>query len=899
MLQRYYKLLPWLFLVFGLVVTYWLQLEALNSARQKLQGEFTYKSLEVTLRIEQRLKSYEHVLHSAVGLYASSKDVTRENFHNYVTELHLETFYPGMQSICFSVLTPSRIKTKHIEVVRKNGFPNYSKSPAGEPDFHTSTLYVEPFTEINQRKLGSDMYSDPVRRAAMEQARDFDQSFITTKVKLGHVTEQEDQIGFLMYVPVYRNGSPHATLAERRENIIGWISAAFQMNDFVFDVLGESIRHIDYEIFDGENTTLEAKMYDYDNHFSVPGSDLAMFHSVQPIKYADHTWTSTLRSLPGFEENLDFKGVKLIRISGSLVSVLLSFLLWQLIGSRMRAISMAKELRISATAFQSQESFMITDTDGVIVRVNKAFTESTGYTAEEVVGQTPRLLKSGRHDVAFYAAMWQSIKLTGVWHGEIWDRRKNGEIYPKWLTITAVKDEKGAVTHYVGSHIDITERIVAEEKIQHLAYYDPLTQLPNRRLLMDRLHQELASSARTGRAGALLIIDLDNFKSLNDTLGHHIGDLYLQLVAQRLTSCVREGDTVARLGGDEFVVVLQNLSAHTLEAAAQTEIIGEKMLVSFSQSCQLETHDYHGTASIGVSLFTGHSLATDELLKHADIALYQAKKAGRNTVRFFDKKMQESITGRFSLEGELRKALENQQFHLHYQIQIDSSSRPLGAEALIRWIHPLRGLVSPTQFIPLAEETGLILPIGQWVLDAACAQLKIWQQDKLTRDLVLAVNISARQFRQTDFAAQIHAVVQRHGINPARLKLELTESVLVENIEEIIATMHTLKKTGIQFSMDDFGTGYSSLQYLQRLPLDQLKIDQSFVRDMAIDGDDHTIVQTIIAMAHSLKLDVIAEGVETEEQRKLLLNQGCTHFQGYLFSKPVPIEQFEALLTKN
>ena len=554
------------------------------------------------------------------------------------------------------------------------------------------------------------------------------------------------------------------------------------------------------------------------------------------------------------------------------------------------------ELRIAATAFETHESLIITDANSVIIRANQAFIYETGYASDEIIGQTPRLFRSGHHDEAFYKAMWEIISRTGKWQGEVWDRRKNGEIYPKWLTISAVKGANGSVTHYVGSHIDITERKAAENEIQHLAFYDPLTQLPNRRLLMDRLQQAFASSTRSNRDGALLFLDLDNFKNLNDTLGHDIGDLLLQQVALRLQSCVREGDTVARLGGDEFVLLLEDLSEQVIEAAEQAEAIGKKILAVLNQPYQLAAHKYHSTPSIGVTLFNGHQQAMDELMQQADIAMYQAKQDGRNTLRFFDPKMQETINARATLEGELRNALERQQFHLYYQIQVDDLKQALGAEVLIRWIHPEHGMISPMQFIPLAEETGLILPIGLWVLETACAQLKAWEQNALTRDLVLAVNVSARQFSQADFVVQVQAVVQRFGINPARLKLELTESMLVENVKGIIATMSTLKEMGIQFSLDDFGTGYSSLQYLQKLPLDQLKIDQSFVRDMAVDAEDNAIVQTIIAMAKGLKLDIIAEGVETEEQRQLLHYLGCDHYQGYLFGKPVPIAEFEALL---
>jgi diguanylate cyclase (GGDEF)-like protein/PAS domain S-box-containing protein len=555
-----------------------------------------------------------------------------------------------------------------------------------------------------------------------------------------------------------------------------------------------------------------------------------------------------------------------------------------------------KELRIAATTFEAQVGMFITGANRTILRVNQTFTRITGYTPEDVIGRNPRMLSSGLQDANFYAEMWKSIDRTGRWEGEIRNRRKNGEIYTEQLTISVVKDSNGTVTNYVATFTDITVSSEAAEKIKNLAFYDPLTALPNRRLLLDRLQQAFASSARSGRQGAVLFIDLDNFKTINDTLGHDIGDLLLQQTAQRLESCLREVDTVARLGGDEFVVMLEDLSEKPIEAATQTKAVGEKILASLSQTYQLDIHEYHSTSSIGATIFSGHDQSGEELLKRADIAMYQSKKAGRNTLRFFDPRMQDMINYRLTFESSLRNALENRQFQLHYQIQVDSSHRALGAEALIRWLHPSRGIVSPAEFIPLAEETGLILPIGQWVLETACAQLKVWEQDIRTRNLVLAVNVSAKQFRQLDFVAQVQATMQRHAIDPKKLKLELTESMLLENIEEIITTMSVLKATGIQFSLDDFGTGYSSLQYLKRLPLDQLKIDKSFVSDLATNSSDKAIVHTIIAMADSLNMDVIAEGVETKEQRKILLDIGCKHFQGYLFGKPTAIEEFESLL---
>ncbi len=553
-------------------------------------------------------------------------------------------------------------------------------------------------------------------------------------------------------------------------------------------------------------------------------------------------------------------------------------------------------LRIAATAFEAQEGMVITDADGVILRVNSAFSEITGYASDEVIGKRPNVVRSGRHDAAFYTAMWESVRNSGTWSGEIWNRRKSGEIYPEHLVITAVRDGDGRITNYVGTFNDITERKAAADEIRNLAFYDLLTGLPNRRLLMDRLQHSLVSAERNKRGSALMFIDLDNFKTLNDTLGHDMGDLLLQQVARRLGDCVREVDTVARLGGDEFVVMLEGLGEHELEVAANARAVGEKILNALNASYALGSHDYHSTPSIGVTLFHDASVNIEGLFKQADIAMYQAKKAGRNTLRFFDPEMQRSLDSAAALEHELRRAIQDNQLRLYYQMQVDEQLRPTGVEALIRWLHPERGIVMPGQFIPLAEECGLISVIGHWVLDTACAQIKAWEQRERMKDLVLSINVSAKQFRQLGFAEQVGDVVRRHGINPALLKLELTESLLLEDVDSVIAVMKQLNELNIRFSLDDFGTGYSSLQYLKKLPLDQLKIDQSFTRDITTDNNDQAIVETIIAMAKSLNLGVIAEGVETSEQQELLRAKGCRQYQGYLFSKPVPVEQLEALL---
>ncbi len=557
---------------------------------------------------------------------------------------------------------------------------------------------------------------------------------------------------------------------------------------------------------------------------------------------------------------------------------------------------MEEELRIAATTFDSQDAILISDREANILRVNQAFQDMSGYSAGELIGKNPRIIKSERHDAAFFNTIQSTLLSSGEWSGEVWARRKNGEDYPIAVTITAVYDDHQQVSNYVSVARDISDIKKTEQEIHQLAFYDHLTQLPNRRLLLERLQRTMAASARHGWHGALIFLDLDHFKTINDTQGHIMGDRLLVEAAQRLLTCVREIDSVARLGGDEFVVVLEELSVQAQEAAAQVESIVEKIRNELNKPYALNNYDYLSTASFGVNLFRGHQESIEDLLKHADIAMYQAKSSGRNAMRFYDPAMQTAIEARADLEDELRQALAKQQFCLHYQIQVDKHRRPLGAEVLLRWEHPKRGLVSPAEFIIITEETGLIIPIGLWVLQTACVQLKTWQHNALTRDLTLAVNVSAKQFRQSDFVAQIKRILLESGAQASNLKLELTESTVLENVEDTIIKMRELKTLGVSFSMDDFGTGYSSLQYLKRLPLDQIKIDQSFVRDITIDPNDDAIVQTIIAMTAALGLNVIAEGVETETQREFLDRHDCQAFQGYLFGKPLPLAQFEELI---
>jgi diguanylate cyclase (GGDEF)-like protein/PAS domain S-box-containing protein len=560
-----------------------------------------------------------------------------------------------------------------------------------------------------------------------------------------------------------------------------------------------------------------------------------------------------------------------------------------------------RNLRVADTAIESQEAIVITDANNRILRINSAFTRMTGYSKEDVIGKTTALLNSGRHDEAYYQRMWEALATKRSWQGEIWDRRKNGQIYLKWLNITAVSGSDGKIHNYIGTFTDLSEHKEAKEAIYRLAYYDPLTDLPNRRLLLDHMDSALKNSTHNLHNGALLMIDLDNFKFINDTKGHAIGDLLLIEVAKRLKSCVRDGDIVARWGGDEFVIMLNILGKDANKAALQAEVSSKNIINISNQPILIAGEELHCTFSVGISMFTVPMSSSDEILKRADIAMYQAKASGRNTISFFDPAAHALLEERQVVLSELHQALPRDQLKLYFQVQIVQANREckaVGAEVLLRWQHPQRGLVFPAEFIPIAEDSGLIIPIGLWVLVNVCTQLKIWEANPTTQSLTLSVNVSARQFGQPDFVEQVCKVLETTGAKATRLKIELTESLVLDDVADTIEKMKALKLLGVNFSIDDFGTGYSSLSYLKKLPINQLKIDQSFVREIDTDHSDAIIVQTIIGMAHNFGFNVIAEGVETKAQRDCLVRYGCNAFQGYLFSKPVPLEDFEKLISE-
>lgn len=581
------------------------------------------------------------------------------------------------------------------------------------------------------------------------------------------------------------------------------------------------------------------------------------------------------------------RDVSTLEVEGGVITELYGFMI-----DVTRQKHAEEQLRLAANTFESQQGIMITDKDANILRVNKAFTQITGFSAQQVLGKNPRILQSGRHDSEFFQNYWQQLLVHDKFEGEIWNRRKNGEVYPEWQTVTAVRNELGEVSHYVSVFSDITEKKDAENKIHNMAFYDPLTNLPNRRLLLDRFDQELAIAKRHKQFGAVLYLDLDHFKVLNDSQGHLVGDELLIQVASRLASVLREEDTPARLGGDEFVVLL-HANSESLDAAADhAMVVAEKVREQLNRPFVLGHYQHQIGTSIGIALFPEDQEHPDAVLQQADTAMYRSKSSGRNAINFFQPSMQEAADLRLSLEQDLRGAIAQGRFILCYHPQMNVEGKIVGAEALIRWEDKIKGRLSPGDFIPVAEESNLILMIGKWVLMEACHQIKMWQDDGLYPLPYVSVNVSSRQFRQQDFVEQVKYAIESTGITPSCLGIELTESVMIVDIDDTVAKMKALKTLGVSIAVDDFGTGYSSLVYLKQLPLDVLKIDRGFVRDILNDTSDAVIVETIISMAKHLNIRVIAEGVETAGQLAFLKQKGCTIFQGYFFDQPLTAANF-------
>jgi diguanylate cyclase (GGDEF)-like protein len=751
---------------------------AVDSAREKFNQE-VYTSRNA---INLRMQSYEQILRGGVGLFSASIDVSRDEWQRYVSSLDVEQAYPGVQGIGYAPVVTQEDKALYLAAIWRDGFENYEIHPPGERKIYVPVLYREPLEGLNRRALGFDMFSEPIRRKAMELAGDSGTAALSGKVQLVVKNEATSPASVIMYLPVYEHNTAPITIDSRRAALKGFVFAPFRVDELIEATVGERLEEsgLDLELFDSVAIDKKTLLFDRDGE---PYFEMKNFHPLfsvqQTLEIGGRPWTLEIHSLPPFEKAIDRTKSSLILGGGTLLSFLLFGFLY---------------------SFTTQHE--------------------------------------------------------------------------------NVKDRASQLTQ------DLQQ---SEERFRHLAYHDSLTGLPNRALLNDHGVRALGRARRGRNHVAILFIDLDRFKTINDSLGHSVGDALLQEVAQRIRRTVREFDTVARMGGDEFVVLLTDLAD---PAAAGG--VAQHILESLAKVTIIEGHPLHVTPSIGLSLFPDDGSDFDELLKYADAAMYRAKENGRNGYQFFTSEINALAHGRLTVETGLRRALENHEFELHYQPQIAIDGGALiGAEVLLRWRHPQRGLIMPDEFIPIAEDTGLIVPIGEWVLRTACAQFSEWQRRGLP-PFRLAINLSARQLRQKNLPSIIRDILATHSINPADLELEITETSLMQNTDGAAVALQELKSLGVKLSLDDFGTGYSSLSYLRRFPIDTLKIDRSFVRDISTDPGDAVLVRAIIDLAHSLGMSTVAEGVETSEQLYFLRSNDCNFAQGYFIGKPLIADAFTA-----
>lgn len=960
------RLVPPVILILGLALTYALQDAERKTAQRELHAEFDFRVNEIVANINTRMAKYEQVLEGASGLFAASSSVERNEFAQYVHTLRLNEKYPGIQGVGFSKLIPPAQKAWHIAQVRAEGFPQYDIRPAGARAVYTSIVFLEPFNWRNQRAFGYDMFSESVRRTAMEKARDEERAVISGKVTLVQEIDQKVQAGFLMYVPVYRSQAPHQTLEERRANLIGWAYAPFRMDDLMQGILGEHFGEIsavlDLEIYDGDGSRPHALMFDSGSQ-NKPANPA--FRSTKPIPLFGHEWTLSVASLPVFDARLKSDKAGLIVIAGTISSTMLALVVWLLVTARARALAMAEGMTSDLRQSEARQRKLnrslrlLSDCNMALVHAEEEYkllgeicrlcVESGGYLmawvgyAEHDEAKSVRPVAQSGYENGYLDTVRITWADTELGHGPTGTAIRTGKpsinqnvltnpAMAPWreaaiqrgyqssisLPLIANAEVLGTLTMYAREadafdpeELRLLEELasdlaygivtlrtreehaVAKEKLAFLAQFDPLTHLPNRLLLRDRFEQAVLNAIKESTAVAMLYLDMDNFKQINDSLGHEAGDRVLVSAAVRLQQCILPTDTLSRLGADEFVILLTEVRDSS-EIAGVTNAIHDV----FAEPIVVDGNSLNVSFSVGISLFPDDARDFDTMLKCADTAVSSAKAAGRNTYHFFTPDMNANLIEQMRLTGELHRALEKGEFLLHFQPQIDiRDNRIIGAEALIRWQHPVEGLIPPGRFIPLAEHSGHIVQIGEWVLNEACMQVKHWMDSGLA-PLVVAVNLSALQFKRGNVLEIVSSALANSGLPANCLELELTESILLQDMDATMRTLRALKTLGVKLSIDDFGTGYSSLSYLKQLDIDKLKIDQTFVRDIQSDGDGASIVKAIIQLGHILQLEVIAEGVETGEQLAFLRAAGCDAAQGYFFSRPVEAGRFIELMQK-
>lgn len=903
--SRHVLVLPLLVLAVALGIVFVLWQDATETARKERQADLDFLAIEIADRIQDRMVGYDQLLHSLRGLFVGSQHVDRGEFREFVGSLNLAQRYPGLSGLAFVPLVSEAGKAGHIASVRREGFLSYTIRPEGRRASYAPVTYIEPHAGPNQRALGFDILSEPERREALERARDTDSASITGKLTLVQHEGRSPQVGLLMMLPLYKPGPLPVTVEERRSRLTGWVDAVFGTEALMQGILGKASGQVDVEIFD-DQPEQRLLLYDDDKTYRAGGQSDSLFESKRQIEVGGRRWILFVSSLPPFERQLDLTRSRFIAQGGAIVSALLALLTWILVRSRVRSIQSAaalrqeldarkqaeESLRLAAMVYDNaSEGILVADADNRIVAINPAFTRITGYEFDDVRGKDPKCLSSGRHDAEFFRDMWAQLNATGRWQGEIWDRRKNGEIHAKYLTINTIYGNDGSVFRRVALFMDISHQKKSEEYIWRQANFDSLTQLPNRRMFHDRLEQDIKKSQRAGLPLALLFIDLDLFKDVNDTLGHQIGDQLLVEAARRIQGCVREVDTVARLGGDEFMVILSEL--HDIDHVEQ---VAANILRKLDEPYHLGSEVVHVSGSIGVTLYPRDATDPEVLIRNADQAMYVAKNTGRQRFSYFTPALQEAAQTRLRLVNDLRSAIAENHLNVYYQPIVDLHTGSIyKAEALVRWPHASRGWISPGEFIFLAEEAGLVGKIGDQVFDRVVQDVYRLRQT-LHPGFQVSVNTSPRQFREKSNSPLVWFEKLRNLRLPGEsITIEITEGLLLNASPEVTERLQAYRSSGMQIAIDDFGVGYSSLAYLKRFDIDYLKIDKSFVRDIETDANDKALSQAIIVMAHALGIKVIAEGVETASQLRFLREMGCDYAQGYLFSEAVPIDQFEAL----
>jgi diguanylate cyclase (GGDEF)-like protein len=960
----YLQFSPWIILLLGLTMTYFMQNSIRVSAWQTRQDEFNFRANEIRQDIDRRLHSYEQILDGTVGLFAASGLVERREFAEYIRSLKLEGKYPGIQGIGFAKLVLPQDKARHVAQIRTEEFPDYDIRPAGSRDVYTSIIYLEPRDWRNQRAFGFDMYSEPVRRLAMAGARDERKTRISGKVRLLQETEKNAQPGFLMYLPVYRSHVPENKLNEREEDFLGWVYAPFRMNDLMAGILGKHFGEIsaslDLEIYDGATAEKSRLMFDSNE---TSNNLNAAFHTTLAVPLFGHQWTLIVRSLPAFDASVKSDKANIVAVAGGVGSILLAMVVWLLVTARTRALAMAKNMtaelrqsekglrklnralhllsRCNTTLVHAEEEYKLlaeicrlsVEHGGYLmawvgyaeqdeeksIRPVAQFGNESGYLdginitwADSELGQGPTgtAIRTGVTNINQNVltnpkmAPWREAAIKRGYQSSVALPLVSDAVVLGALTMyareaDAFNADEVALLEELASDLAFgimtlrtrVEHAAAKEKIAFLAYFDPLTHLPNRLLLRDRFEQAIRIAETKNDSVAILYLDLDNFKQINEALGHEVGDKMLRMAVERLWQWIPATDTISRLNGDEFVILLTGA-----RDSASIATVANTIREAFSEPIVIDGSPLNTSFSIGISLFPNDGRDFDTLLKQADTAVSSAKEGGGNTFRFFTREMNIDALEQLRLAGQMLNALRNREFIIYYQPQVAiASSQIVGAEALVRWQHPVNGLILPEKFIHLAEQSGHIVQIGEWVLNEACRQARGWLDHDLP-SFVIAVNLSALQFKYGNVLEMVSAALTSSGLPPHHLELELTESILLQDLEVTLKTIHSLKALGVKLSIDDFGTGYSSLSYLKQLAVDKLKIDQSFVRDMLTNADGAAIVKAIIQLGHTLQLTVIAEGVETDEQLAFLGGCGCDEVQGYLFSRPVPAEQFASFV---